>query len=210
MLLSVDDVGGIDAGVDLAGRNGWRSDDPNRARAGEAARRLAQDMTKAQWERAGVTREVGVYTFVVKKNGFITIYRPGDYRSGCSACTEDFTTTFRPNGGRLTLGSVSVCSFEGVYSWQLTGRTLIVAPVADKRCVVRATFSAVAGSADACRFLGPRSVDARRIREVRLILNTRRAVAHSVRLPGSRIPRRFAPSPAPCPECPLTRMIVSA
>ena len=97
-------------------------------------------MTKAQWRRAGVTREVGVYTFLVKKTGAITIFRPGDYRPGCSACTEDFTTTFRPNGGRLTLGSVPVCSFEGVYSWHLTGRTLIVAPVADKRCVVRATF----------------------------------------------------------------------
>jgi hypothetical protein len=36
-------------------------------------------MTKAQWERAGVTREVGVYTFLVKKAGAVTIYRPGDY-----------------------------------------------------------------------------------------------------------------------------------
>ena len=97
-------------------------------------------MTKAQWKRAGVTREVGVYTFLVKKAGTVTIYRPGDYQPGCSSCTEDFTTTFRPNGGRLTLGSVPVCSFEGVYSWHLTGRTLIVTPVADKRCVVRATF----------------------------------------------------------------------
>ena len=132
--------GGIRVGVDLVGGNGWRSDDPNRARAGKAARRLAQTMTKAQWKRAGVTREVGVYTFLVKRAGAVTIYRPGDYRPGCSACTEDFTTTFRPNGGRLTLGSVPVCSFEGVYSWHLTGRTLIVAPVADKRCVVRATF----------------------------------------------------------------------
>src|SRR5436305_9564486 len=48
-------------------------------------------MTKAQWERAGVTREAGVYTFLVKKAGVVTIYRPGDYRRGCSACTEDFT-----------------------------------------------------------------------------------------------------------------------
>jgi hypothetical protein len=95
-------------------------------------------MTNAQWK--GVTREAGVYTFLVKKAGAVTIYRPGDYRPGCSACTEDFTTTFRPNGGRLTLGSVPVCSFKGVYSWHLTGRTLIVTPVADKRCVVRATF----------------------------------------------------------------------
>jgi hypothetical protein len=96
-------------------------------------------MTKAQWERAGVTRDVGVYTFLVKKAGTVTIYRPSAYRPGCSVC-EDFTTTFRPNGGRLTLGSVPVCSFEGLYSWHLSARTLIVAPVADKRCVVRATF----------------------------------------------------------------------
>jgi hypothetical protein len=97
-------------------------------------------MTKAQWKRAGVTREAGVYTFLVKKAGTITIYRPGDYRPGCSDCAEDFTTTFRPSGRRLTLGIVPVCSFEGVYSWRLTGRTLIVTPVADKRCVVRETF----------------------------------------------------------------------
>src|SRR3954452_7155054 len=56
-------------------------------------------MTKAQWEHAGVTRDVGVYTFVVKKAGAVTVYRPGDYRPGCSACAKDFTTTFRPNGG---------------------------------------------------------------------------------------------------------------
>jgi hypothetical protein len=97
-------------------------------------------MTKAQWEKAGVTRDVGVYPFLVKKAGAVTIYKPGDYQPGCGACTEDFTTTFRPNGARLTLGSVPVCSFKGVYSWHLTGRTLIVTPVADKKCVVRATF----------------------------------------------------------------------
>jgi hypothetical protein len=97
-------------------------------------------MTKAEWDRAGVTRDVGVYTFVVKKTGTVTIYRPGDYRPGCTTCSEDFTTTFRPVGSRLTLGSVPVCSFAGTYSWQLAGRTLIVTPVADKRCVVRATF----------------------------------------------------------------------
>ena len=97
-------------------------------------------MTEAQWERAGVARDVGVYTFVVKKAGTVTIYKPGEYGPGCSFCTEDFTTTFRPNGGRLTLGRVPVCAFEGVYSWHLTGRTLSVTPVADKRCVVRATF----------------------------------------------------------------------
>ena len=97
-------------------------------------------MTKAQWKRAGVIRDAGVYTFLVKKTGIVTIFRPGDYRPVCSACTEDFTTTFRPYGGRLTLGGVPVCSFAGVYSWHLTGRTLIVRPVADKRCVVRATF----------------------------------------------------------------------
>ena len=35
-------------------------------------------MTKAQWKRAGVTREVGVYTFLVKKTGTVTVFRPGD------------------------------------------------------------------------------------------------------------------------------------
>ena len=97
-------------------------------------------MTKAEWDRAGVARDAGVYTFLIKKAGSVTIYRPGDYHPGCSACSADFTTTFRPNGGRLTLGSVPVCSFAGAYSWHVTGRTLIVKPVADKKCVVRATF----------------------------------------------------------------------
>ena len=58
--------------------------------------------------------------FVVKKNGFITIYRPGGYLPGCGGC-QDFTTTFRTTGGRLTLGPVPVCSFKGVYTWQLAG-----------------------------------------------------------------------------------------
>jgi hypothetical protein len=98
-----------------------------------------KSMTKAEWDRAGVIRQAGVYVFVVKKVGFITIYRPGDYRPGCGAC-QDFTTTLRTTGDRLTLGSVPVCSSKGVYSWRLAGRTLVVTPVADKRCVVRATF----------------------------------------------------------------------
>ena len=77
-------------------------------------------MTRAEWERAGVTRAVGLWVFVVKKNGFITIYRPGGYLPGCGGC-QDFTTTFRTTGGRLTLGPVPVCSFKGVYTWQLAG-----------------------------------------------------------------------------------------
>lgn len=96
-------------------------------------------MTAAQWERAGVARDAGVYTFVVKKAGTVTIYKPGAYQPGCGACA-DFTTAFSTNAGRLTLGSVPVCSFKGVYSWRLAGRSLVLTPVADKRCVVRATF----------------------------------------------------------------------
>lgn len=98
-------------------------------------------MTNAQWQRAGVARDAGVYTFVVKNAGTITVYKPGLYRPGCTGfCGEDFRTTFAPTGGRLTLGSVPVCSFKGTYSWHLTGRTLAVTPVADKNCIVRATF----------------------------------------------------------------------
>jgi hypothetical protein len=98
-------------------------------------------MTNAQWQRAGVSREAGVYTFVVKKAGTVTVYKPGDYRPGCASfCGEDFTTTFTPTAGRLTLGSVPVCSFNGTYSWHLTGQTLVVTPVADNKCIVRATF----------------------------------------------------------------------
>jgi hypothetical protein len=91
-------------------------------------------MTKAEWDRAGVYRQAGVYTFVIKKTGTVTIYLPGDYRTSCSnSCSEDFMTTFRATAGRLTLGSVPVCSFKGVYSWHLVGRTLIVRPLADSR-----------------------------------------------------------------------------
>jgi hypothetical protein len=98
-------------------------------------------MTQAEWNRAGVYRQAGVYTFVIKKTGVVTVYLPGDYRTSCgSSCSEDFTTTFRTSAVRLRLGPVPVCSFEGIYSWRLAGRTLIVTPVADKRCVVRETF----------------------------------------------------------------------
>lgn len=99
-------------------------------------------MTKAEWERAGVSRDAGVYTFVIKKTGAVTVYLPGEYRPSCSsACSQDFTTAFKTTGAhRLTLGSVPVCSFEGVYSWYLAGKTLTVRPVADTRCAVRATF----------------------------------------------------------------------
>jgi hypothetical protein len=97
-------------------------------------------MTRAEWQHAGVYRDAGVYTFVITKAGAVTVYKPGDYRTNCGSACSDFTTTFRPKGGRLTLGSVPVCSFKGTYSWQLTGSTLIVKPVADTRCVVRATF----------------------------------------------------------------------
>jgi hypothetical protein len=76
---------------------------------------------------------------VVKKSAAVTVYLPGEYRPGCSFC-QDFTTTFRTTGARLTLGGVPVCSFKGVYNWHLAGRTLIVKPVADKKCVVRETF----------------------------------------------------------------------
>ena len=96
-------------------------------------------MTKAEWERARVTRDAGLWVFVVKKTGLVTIYRPGGYLPGCGGC-QDFTTTFTTTGGRLTLGTVPVCSFKGVYSWRLAERTLIVTPVADKRCVVRETL----------------------------------------------------------------------
>ncbi len=96
-------------------------------------------MTSAQWQHAGVARDVGVYTFVIKEPGTVTIYKPGDYQAGCGLC-EDFSTTFRPNGTRLTLGNVPVCSFNGVYSWRLSGRTLVLTPKADTKCIVRETF----------------------------------------------------------------------
>ena len=78
-------------------------------------------MTQADWHRAGVSRDAGVYTFVIKKTGAVTVYRPGDYGTSCGSSCSDFTTTFRPSDGRLRLGPVPVCSFEGIYSWRLAG-----------------------------------------------------------------------------------------
>jgi hypothetical protein len=133
----------IVAAVALSMASPVATGDAETSRTGAVPRKLLgiwhKTMTKAEWERAGVTRDVGVYVFVVKKTGLITIYRPGAYLPTCGAC-QDFTTTFTTTGGRLTLGSVPVCSFKGVYSWRLAGRALIVTPVADKRCVVRAAF----------------------------------------------------------------------
>jgi hypothetical protein len=100
-------------------------------------------MTDADWARAGVSRDAGVYTFVVKRNGTVTIYVPGNYRASCSGnntCSKDFTTTFTAAAGRLTLGPVPVCSFKGLYRWHLSGTTLILKPSADSKCIVRETF----------------------------------------------------------------------
>jgi hypothetical protein len=97
-------------------------------------------MTQAEWDRVGVYRAVGVYTAVIKKTGNVIIYLPGGYRSGCRSCTPDFATTITTDGARLTLGSVPVCSFKGTYSWIVSGRTLILKPLADQKCQVRETF----------------------------------------------------------------------
>jgi hypothetical protein len=97
-------------------------------------------MTAAEWKRAGIYTDVGVWTFVIKKSGTVTIYKPGQYLASCGSRCSDFTTTFRPSGSRLTLGSIPVYSFNGVYSWLLTGSTLVVRPVADTKCLVRRIF----------------------------------------------------------------------
>jgi hypothetical protein len=99
-----------------------------------------KNMTQAQWDRIGVSRTVGVFSIVIKKTGDVIVYLPGTYRPGCSSCTPDFETTVTTAGARLTLGSVPVCSFKGVYGWTVSGRTLILKPIADKRCQVRETF----------------------------------------------------------------------
>ena len=75
-----------------------------------------------------------------QKPGDVIVYLPGTYRSGCSSCPPDFETTITMAGARLALGSVPVCSFKGVYGWTVSGRTLILKPIADKRCQVRETF----------------------------------------------------------------------
>src|SRR5262245_42925377 len=99
-----------------------------------------KNMTQAEWDRIGVSRSVGVYTIVIRKSGDVIVYKPGAYRPGCSACIQDFQATIKTTGARLTLGSVPVCSFKGLYKWTVSGRTLILEPIRDKACVVRETF----------------------------------------------------------------------
>lgn len=97
-------------------------------------------MTKAEWDRVGVSRDIGVFTIVVKRTGNVIVYLPGTYRPGCNSCTQDFETTIMTAGARLMLGSVPVCSFKGTYAWSVAGKTLTLKPIADKNCPVRETF----------------------------------------------------------------------
>jgi hypothetical protein len=97
-------------------------------------------MTQKEWDRAGVYRTVGVYTAVIKKTGAVVIYLPNAYRAGCGSCASDFATTITTNAGHLTVGNVPACSFKGAYSWTASSRTLVLKPIADKRCPVREAF----------------------------------------------------------------------
>jgi hypothetical protein len=99
-----------------------------------------KNMTKAEWDRVGVSRAVGVFTMVIKRSGRVIVYLPRTYRPGWSLCTPDFETIIATAGGRLMLGSVPVCSFKAAYAWTVSGRTLILKPIADKKCPVRETF----------------------------------------------------------------------
>jgi hypothetical protein len=99
-----------------------------------------KNMTKAQWDRVGVSRPIGVFTIVVKRSGNVTVYLPGAYRPHCTTCEEDFETSIATKGARLRLGGVPVCSFKGTYAWTVVARTLTLEPVSDKRCPVRETF----------------------------------------------------------------------
>ena len=114
------------------------------ARAADVPTKLVgawhKKMTPAEWQRAGVYRAPGVYTIVVEKTGRVIVYLPGAYRTGCRTCPRDFVTTIETAGARLRLGSVPVCSFKGGYGWTVSGRTLTLHPVADKKCPVRETF----------------------------------------------------------------------
>jgi hypothetical protein len=37
-------------------------------------------MTKAEWDRVGAIRDVGIYTIVIKRSGKVIVYLPGTYR----------------------------------------------------------------------------------------------------------------------------------
>ena len=99
-----------------------------------------KNMTQAEWDRVGVSRALGVYTIVIKKTGQVIVYLPGTYRAGCTLCFPDFETNLTTASAGLMLGGVPVCSFKGVYGWSVSGRALILKPIADKKCPVRETF----------------------------------------------------------------------
>jgi hypothetical protein len=107
---------------------------------GKLAGTWHKNMTKAEWDRVGVARDVGVYTIVIKRTGGVIVYLPGSYRPGCTSCSPDFETAITTGGARLMLGNVPVCSFKGTYGWAIYGRTLTLKPIADKKCPVREAF----------------------------------------------------------------------
>jgi hypothetical protein len=131
------DCGGIRGGRRLSRRTGSAATIRTASVRAKLVGVWHKNMTKAEWDRVGVARAVGVYTIVIKRTGGVIVYLPGTYRPGCNSCTADFETTVTTAGTRLMLGSVPVCSFKGAYGWTVSGRTLSLKPIADKKCPVR-------------------------------------------------------------------------
>ncbi len=87
---------------------------------------------QAEWDKIGASPPVGIYRIVIKKTGNVIVYLPDH--------SQDFVTTMKTAGSRVTLGYVPRCSSKALYRWRVSGRTLTLAPLADKACQIRETF----------------------------------------------------------------------
>jgi hypothetical protein len=94
-----------------------------------------RNVTSANYERVGIAGfPTGVWSMTIKKSGSVALFTPG---SGCVGSFADFTTRLSVTAGRLTFGSVPVCTSKGVYSWKVLGKSLTLHAVADKECAPR-------------------------------------------------------------------------
>jgi hypothetical protein len=97
--------------------------------------RWSRNISQADWRRYGESFPVGVWSFVVAKNGSVGVYYP-------RTTYVDFTTEFAVSNARLTIDSIPICATKGRYQWKVAGRSLAIKEVADPKCRPRAALFA--------------------------------------------------------------------
>ena len=103
-----------------------------------------RSVTQANYVKYGQGQRgfpVGVWHMVIKQNGAVAFYTPDGYFANCKACLPYFTDHFSTAGARLTAGpSIGIESEDpcdktrGVYGWSVSGRSLTLKVIADKKC----------------------------------------------------------------------------